>query len=101
MGPEFSDAQLYDTAKLLRRELLLVPDVKKIELFGSRVIYIELARDRMAQLGIRPRQSLQPCASKTWWSRAEPWMSSVRDHDQSNRRMDRGEISSICSSWER
>jgi multidrug efflux pump subunit AcrB len=55
-GPEFSDAQLYDTAKLLRRELLLVPDVKKIELFGHQqeVIYIELARDRMAQLGIRP-----------------------------------------------
>ena len=55
-GPEFSDAQLYDTAKLLRRELLLVPDVKKIEIFGHQqeVIYIELARDRMAQLGIRP-----------------------------------------------
>jgi multidrug efflux pump subunit AcrB len=55
-GPEFSDAQLYDTAKLLRRELLLVRDVKKIELFGHQqeVIYIELARDRLAQLGIRP-----------------------------------------------
>ena len=55
-GPDFSDAQLYDTAKLLRRELLLVPDVKKIEIFGHQqeVIYIELARDRMAQLGIRP-----------------------------------------------
>ena len=55
-GPEFSDAELYDTAKLLRRELLLVPDVKKIEIFGHQqeVIYIELARDRIAQLGIRP-----------------------------------------------
>ncbi|HEY5707291.1 MAG TPA: efflux RND transporter permease subunit [Terrimicrobiaceae bacterium] len=55
-GPDFSDAQLYETAKLLRRELLLVPDVKKIEIFGHQqeVIYIELARDRMAQLGIRP-----------------------------------------------
>lgn len=55
-GPDFTDAQLYETAKLLRRELLLVPDVKKIELFGHQqeVIYIELARDRMAQLGIRP-----------------------------------------------
>jgi multidrug efflux pump subunit AcrB len=55
-GPEFSDADLYDTAKLLRRELLLVPDVKKIEIFGHQqeVIYIELARDRIAQLGIRP-----------------------------------------------
>ena len=55
-GPDFSEAQLYDTAKLLRRELLLVPDVKKIEIFGHQqeVIYIELARDRTAQLGIRP-----------------------------------------------
>ena len=52
----FSDAELYETAKLLRRELLLVPDVKKIEIFGHQqeVIYIELARDRIAQLGIRP-----------------------------------------------
>jgi multidrug efflux pump subunit AcrB len=55
-GPDYTDAQLYETAKLLRRELLLVPDVKKIEFFGHQqeVIYIELARDRMAQLGIRP-----------------------------------------------
>ena len=55
-GPDYTDAQLYDTAKLLRRELLLVKDVKKIEFFGHQqeVIYIELARDRMAQLGIRP-----------------------------------------------
>lgn len=57
-GPDYTDAQLYETAKLLRRELLLVPDVKKIELFGHQqeVIYIELARDRMAGLGIRPEE---------------------------------------------
>lgn len=55
-GSDYSDADLYDTAKLLRRELLLVPDVKKAEIFGHQqeVIYIELARDRIAQLGIRP-----------------------------------------------
>ena len=55
-GPDYTDAQLYETAKLLRRELLLVRDVKKIEFFGHQqeVIYIELARDRIAQLGIRP-----------------------------------------------
>jgi multidrug efflux pump subunit AcrB len=57
-GPDYTDAQLYETAKLLRRELLLVRDVKKIEFFGHQqeVIYIELARDRMAQLGIRPEE---------------------------------------------
>jgi multidrug efflux pump subunit AcrB len=57
-GPDYTDAQLYETAKLLRRELLLVRDVKKIEFFGHQqeVIYIELARDRMAQLGIRTEE---------------------------------------------
>lgn len=57
-GPDYSMAQLYQTAKLLRRELLLVPDVQKVELFGvqQEVIYIEMARDRMAQLGILPSQ---------------------------------------------
>lgn len=55
-GPEYRDSELYETAKRLRRELLLVPDVKKVELFGHQqeVIYVELARDRMAQLGIQP-----------------------------------------------
>ncbi|MEX1044744.1 MAG: efflux RND transporter permease subunit [Chthoniobacterales bacterium] len=55
-GPDYSASELNETAKLLRRELLLVPDVKKVELFGiqQEVIYIELARDQMAQLGIHP-----------------------------------------------
>jgi len=57
-GPDYSMAELYDTAKLLRRELLLVPNVKKVELFGvqQEVIYIEMERDRMARLGILPSQ---------------------------------------------
>lgn len=55
-GSDYSEAQLYETAKLLRRELLTIPDVKKVELFGHQqeVVYIELSRDRMAQMGIRP-----------------------------------------------
>ncbi len=57
-GPDYSAAQLYETAKLLRRELLLVPNVKKVELFGvqQEVIYIEMQRDRMARLGILPSE---------------------------------------------
>ena len=41
---------------LLKRELLLVEGVAKISTYGERVetIYIELERDRMAQLGISP-----------------------------------------------
>lgn len=57
-GPEFSDAKLYEIAKLLRRELLLVPDVQKVEIFGRQqeIIFIELSRDRIAQLGIHPNE---------------------------------------------
>ena len=53
-GEEYSFDELWDVAKLLRRELLLVQDVAKIDIFGNQpeVIYIELNRDRMAQLGI-------------------------------------------------
>jgi multidrug efflux pump subunit AcrB len=53
-GGEFTYAELKDVVDLLRRELLLVQDVAKIETYGELVeaIYIELNRDRMSQLGI-------------------------------------------------
>ena len=53
-GDEYSFNELWEVAKVLRRELLLVQDVAKIDIFGNRpeVIYVELDRDRMAQLGI-------------------------------------------------
>ncbi len=53
-GDDYSYADLEDYADLLRREFLLVQDVAKIETFGLRreSIYVELDRDRMAQLGI-------------------------------------------------
>ena len=53
-GPEYSFNELWEVAKMLRRELLLVQDVAKIDVFGNRpeVIYVELDRERLAQLGI-------------------------------------------------
>jgi multidrug efflux pump subunit AcrB len=53
-GDEYGFDELWDVAKLLRRELLLVPDVAKVDIFGNQpeVIYVKLDRDRMAQLGI-------------------------------------------------
>ncbi len=53
-GSEYSYAELYEFAKLLQRELLLVDDVAKVELGNLRqeAIIIEPHRDRMAQLGI-------------------------------------------------
>ena len=55
-GPEFSYAELKEVAKFLRKELLLVQDVAKIDFWGARTeaVYVEPGRDRMSQLGIRP-----------------------------------------------
>ncbi|MEM9730154.1 MAG: efflux RND transporter permease subunit [Myxococcota bacterium] len=53
-GDDYSPRELYDYAKLLRRELVLVQDVAKVELFGdlSEVIYVEFDRERLSQTGI-------------------------------------------------
>ncbi|MEE9141386.1 MAG: efflux RND transporter permease subunit [Gammaproteobacteria bacterium] len=55
-GDEYTHAELYDVAKFLRKELLLVEDVAKIEIFAHtpEVVYIEPDRERLAQLGLPP-----------------------------------------------
>ena len=55
-GDEYSDRELYDVAKMLRKELVLVKDVAKVELFGvvSEAIYVEFDRERLSQIGISP-----------------------------------------------
>ena len=54
VGDGYTFAELKDVAELLQRELLVVQDVKKIELFGVRkeAIYVEMSRTKMAALGI-------------------------------------------------
>lgn len=53
-GPGYSYRELKDFADLLRRELTLVEDVGKVSLWGEQAerIYIEISRQRIAQLGI-------------------------------------------------
>ncbi len=65
-GDEYSDAELKEYAKFLRRELLLVPDVSKIEFWGARTeaVYVEPNRDRMSQLGIQPTQIVEGLRDK-------------------------------------
>ncbi len=60
-GPEYSYVELQEFAKMLRRELLLVSDVAKIDFWGERTeaIYVEPERDRVSQLQIVPNQILQ------------------------------------------
>ena len=69
-GAEYSYAELKDFVELLRRELLLVQDVAKIELLGERTeaIYVEPSRDRMSQLGHVPMERDRRAASpQRWW----------------------------------
>jgi len=55
-GEGYSYAEIKDVVDMLRRELLLVKDVGKIDTYGERTeaVYVELNRDRMSQLGISP-----------------------------------------------
>ncbi len=60
-GEDYSHAELKEVSDLLRRELLLVTDVAKVETFGERqeAVYVELDRERLASLGIDPAQIIQ------------------------------------------
>ncbi len=55
-GDGYSYAELKEHADLLRRELLLADDVGKVTLYGDRqeVVYVEISRERLAQLGVAP-----------------------------------------------
>ncbi|HUV12215.1 MAG TPA: efflux RND transporter permease subunit [Acidobacteriota bacterium] len=55
-GDGYSYAELSDYAKFLKRELLLVTDVSKVDFWGlqTEAVYVEMSRARMAQLGISP-----------------------------------------------
>ncbi|MDX2079625.1 MAG: efflux RND transporter permease subunit [Terrimicrobiaceae bacterium] len=57
-GPDYSMAELNEVAKMLRRELLMVPEVKKVEIFARQqeAIYVEISRERSALLGLSPEQ---------------------------------------------
>jgi multidrug efflux pump subunit AcrB len=57
-GEGYSFAELRRYVEFLRRELLLAPNVKKVELFGEQqeVVFLEISRPRLAQLGINEEQ---------------------------------------------
>ena len=57
-GEGYSFPELRRYAEFLRRELLLVRNVKKVELFGAQqeVVFLEISRQRLAQLGIDEEQ---------------------------------------------
>jgi multidrug efflux pump subunit AcrB len=57
-GEGYSFPELRRYTEFLRRELLLVPNVKKVELFAAQqeVVFLEISRRTLAQLGIHEEQ---------------------------------------------
>jgi multidrug efflux pump subunit AcrB len=57
-GDGYSFPQMRRYAEFLRRELLQVPNIKQVELFADQqeVVYVEISRQRLAQLGINEEQ---------------------------------------------
>ncbi|MCI0333953.1 MAG: efflux RND transporter permease subunit [Planctomycetes bacterium] len=57
-GDGYTQPELRRYAEFLRRELLLVPNVKSVELFGQQqeVAFLEISRQRLARLGINEEQ---------------------------------------------
>jgi multidrug efflux pump subunit AcrB len=65
-GEGYTYKEIYEYAKFLQRELLQAKDVKRIELYGvqKEVIYVEMRREKMAELGISQQDIYDALASK-------------------------------------
>jgi multidrug efflux pump subunit AcrB len=66
VGDGYTFAELKDVGELLKRELLTVPDVKKVIFFGEQKenIFIEMSRARMAALGITRQEIFDALRAK-------------------------------------
>ena len=69
-GDEYSFEELWTLAKYLRRELLLVDEVAKVEVWGNRpeVVYVELDRERLSQSGLSPEAIVNELQGKNYVS---------------------------------
>ncbi len=65
-APGYTYAEMKDIAELLKRELLVVKDVKKVTFFGeqSEAIYVEISRTKMASLGITKQEIFDALSAK-------------------------------------
>lgn len=65
-GEGYSDKELYEHAKMLQRDLLSVQDVRRIVLYGQQPeqIYVEMRREKMAELGVSQQDIYNALASK-------------------------------------
>jgi len=65
-GDGYTYKEMYEFAKFLQRELLPATDVKRITFYGVQpeVIYVEMRREKMAELGISQQEIYQALAAK-------------------------------------
>lgn len=65
-GEGYTSKEIYEYAKFLQRELLKAQDVKRIVFYGVQPesIYIEMRREKMAQLGVAPTDIYTALRSK-------------------------------------
>ncbi len=65
-GEGYTYRELYEYAKLLRRELLLMQDVKRIILYADQpeVVWVEMSQVKMAALGISQQDIYQALGAK-------------------------------------
>jgi multidrug efflux pump subunit AcrB len=65
-GEGYTYKEIYEYAKFLQRELLHAQDVKRIVLYGVQpeVIYVEMRREKMAELGISQQDIYSALAAK-------------------------------------
>jgi multidrug efflux pump subunit AcrB len=65
-GEGYTHKEIYDYAKLLQKELLLVQDVKRIAFYANQpeAIYVEMRRDKMTEFGISPDDIYQALSAK-------------------------------------
>ena len=66
-GDGIDHAELSDAAEDIKRRMLKVPMVKKIDVLGKQAkrVYVEFSHERLAALGITPRRSPRACAART------------------------------------
>ncbi|RLW63557.1 MAG: multidrug transporter AcrB [gamma proteobacterium symbiont of Stewartia floridana] len=60
-GPGYSWRDLWDFADYLKQELVLVPGIRKVSIGGEQkeVVYVDMSRERLGELGISPSSIAQ------------------------------------------
>jgi multidrug efflux pump subunit AcrB len=94
-GEGYSWRDLWDTADRLKKELVLVPGVRKVSIGGAQkeVVYVELSRAKLGELGISPDRIAGVLKSQNLVAEA----GQVRVGDQALRLWPTGEADSVSS----